>query len=156
MKDERSVNSMNLNKQIIGRNDARTRVTVVLPFTEEGLDAFDEFGDPVGGRNPVEVVLPRFDFLGRKEFKSMMDAIEVAQGTAEDGKTDQDKSYDVILATLRPYVSDTVHAVLEEQPMGVLEQISVQWNEASTIPLGELEGSSRSSKKATSRRSATT
>jgi len=147
---------MSKDNHIIGRNDARTRVTVTLPFTEEGANAFDEFGDAVGGRTAVVLTLPRFDFLDRAEFKAMMEAIEVATGKEDDGRSDQDKSYDIILATLKPYTSEAVHKILETQPMGVLEQISTLWNESSTTPLGESKGSSPSSKRATSRRSTST
>jgi hypothetical protein len=147
---------MSKDNHIIGRNDARTRITVTLPFTEEGAEAFDEFGDEVGGRTAVVITLPRFDFLGRTEFKEMMAAIETATGSEDDGRTDQDRSYDIILATLKPYTSKAVHDLLVEQPMGVLEQISTRWNESSSTPLGESKGSSPSSKRATSRRSTST
>lgn len=138
---------------ILGPNDKRTKVTITLPFTESGDPAFDEHGKAVGGREPVKFTLPRFDFMPRPQFKAMMATIdELSKG---DGGSEQDRAYDIILATLRPFVDDTVYQLLSEQPMGVLEQISTDWNEASSVPLGQLRGSTSSSK-STKGRSTTT
>ena len=140
---------------IIGPNDKRTKVTITLPFTESGESAFDENGKPVGGREPVAFVLPRFDFMPRPQFKAMMKTIDDITANKDESVSEHDRSYEVILATLRPFIEDTVYDLLGEMPMGVLEQISTDWNEASSIPLGELRGSTSSSK-STKGRSGTT
>jgi hypothetical protein len=131
---------------IIGPNDKRTKITITLPFDANGDAAFDENGKPVGGRTPVEFTVPRFDFMPRPQFREMMKTIDVITKDSDESKSDHDRSYEVILATLRPFVEDAVFAVLEDMPMGVLEQISTDWNEGSSIPLGQLRGSTSSSK----------
>jgi hypothetical protein len=140
---------------IIGPNDKRTKVTVTLPFTADGEAAFDENGKPVGGRTPVEFVLPRFDFMPRPQFKEMMATIEALTAGTDDTRSEHDRSYDVILATLKPFVDEGTYRILEDQPMGVLEQISTDWNEGTSIPLGQLRASTSSSK-TTKARSAST
>lgn len=140
---------------ILGPNDKRTKVVVTLPFTADGEAAFDENGKPVGGRTPVEFTLPRFDFMPRPQFKQMMATIDEITSDKDDTKSEHDRSYEVILATLRPFIDDNVYNILSEQPMGVLEQISTDWNEASQVPLGQLRGS-KSSSKPTKGRSAST
>lgn len=140
---------------ILGPNDKRTKVTITLPFTESGDAAFDENGKPVGGRTPVEFTLPRFDFMPRPQFKAMMATIDEITSAKDDDRSEHDRSYEVILATLRPFIDDTVYDLLSEMPMGVLEQISTDWNEASSVPLGQLRGSTSSSK-STKARSTTT
>ncbi len=140
---------------IIGPNDKRTKVEIVLPFTRSGDVAFDEDGKKVGGREPVTFTVPRFDFMPRPQFKAMMQTIDEITSDKSEGKSDHDRSYEVILATLRPFIDDDVYDLLADMPMGVLEQISSDWNEASSIPLGELRGSASSSKN-TKGRSAST
>ena len=117
-----------------------------MPFTETGEAAFDEYGEPVKGRTPAMIVLPRFDFMNRTEFRAMMEAIEKATDADNKELSDTDRTYNVILATLAPYVSETLLKTLEEVPMGVLEQISSDWNESSSIKLGELRRSKTSAK----------
>lgn len=137
---------------IIGPNDKRTKVVICLPVDAAGEPAFDEDGKPIAGREPVQFTVPRFDFMPRKQFKSLMATIESVSGG--DG-SEHDRSYDIILATLRPFVDDTVYALLEDMPMGVLEQVSADWNACSSVPLGELRASTSSSK-TTKARSTTT
>ena len=132
-------------KPVIGPNDKRTKIMVVLPFTANGEAAFDENGKAVGGRDAVTFSLPRFDFMPRTQFKTMMSTIDDIT-KADDGRTEHDRSYDVILATLRPFIDDATFDLLADMPMGVLEQISTDWNEGSSIPLGQLRASTGSSK----------
>lgn len=140
---------------IIGPNDKRTKVVITLPFDANGDAAFDENGKPVGGREPVTFTVPRFDFMPRPQFREMMKTIDAITSDGDESKTDHDRSYEVILATLRPFVDDSVYNILVDMPMGVLEQISTDWNEASAIPLGQLRGST-SSLKSTKGRSTST
>ena len=131
---------------IIGPNDKRTKIVITLPFDANGAAAFDENGKQVGGRTPVEFTVPRFDFMPRPQFREMMKTIEEITANKDEDKSDHDRSYEVILATLRPFVEDSIYDILADMPMGVLEQISTDWNEGSAIPLGQLRGSSSSSK----------
>ena len=140
---------------IIGPNDKRTKITIVLPFDANGDVAFDENGKQVGGRTPVEFTVPRFDFMPRPQFRDMMKTIDAITKEVDESKTDHDRSYEVILATLRPFVDDSVYTVLEDMPMGVLEQISTDWNEGSAIPLGQLRGSTSSLKNTKGRSTST-
>ena len=123
---------------IIGPNDKRTKVVITLPF--------DENGKPVGGRTPVTFTVPRFDFMPRPQFRDMMKTIDAISNDGDENRTEHDRSYEIILATLRPFVDDQVYTILADMPMGVLEQISTDWNEASAVPLGQLRGSTNSSK----------
>lgn len=142
-------------KPVIGANDKRAKVEIVLPFTAGGEVAFDENGKQVGGREPVKLTLPKFNFMPRPQLKAMLSTIdEIAKGK-DDGKSDDDRAYDTILASLRPFIDDNVYELLADEPMGVLEQISTDWNEASTIPLGELRASTSSSKNTKARSTST-
>jgi len=140
---------------IIGPNDKRTKVTVTLPFTADGETAFDENGKQVGGREPVVLTLPRFDFMPRSAFKAMMATIDAITKDGDETKSEHDRSYEVILATLKPFITDQVHDLIADMPMGVLEQISTDWNAGSSIPLGELRGSTSSSKSTKGRSTST-
>ena len=140
---------------IIGPNDKRTKIVIVLPFDEKGDAAFDENGKPVGGRQPVTFTVPRFDFMPRPQFREMMKTIDAITNDSDESKTEHDRSYEVILATLRPFVDDSVYDILADMPMGVLEQISTDWNEGSAVPLGQLRGSTSSSKSTKGRSTST-
>jgi len=140
---------------IIGPNDKRTKIVIVLPFDENGDAAFDENGKPVGGRQPVTFTVPRFDFMPRPQFREMMKTIDAITNDSDESKTEHDRSYEVILATLRPFVEDSVYDILADMPMGVLEQISTDWNEGSAVPLGQLRGSTSSSKSTKGRSTST-
>lgn len=139
---------------IIGPHDKRTKIVITLPFDDDGQAAFDENGDPVKGRTPVQFTVPRFDFMPRPQFRDMMKTID-AITNSDEVATDHDRSYEVILATLRPFVDDAVYDILTDMPMGVLEQISTDWNEGSAIPLGQLRGSTSSSKTTKARSTST-
>ena len=140
---------------IIGPNDKRTKIVITLPFDANGQAAFDENGKAVGGREPVTFTVPRFDFMPRPQFREMMKTIEEITANKDKDKSDHDRSYEVIMATLRPFVEDSIYDILSDMPMGVLEQISTDWNEASSIPLGQLRGSSSSSKPTKARSTST-
>ncbi len=133
---------------IIGPNNKRTKVVITLPFSSDGEDAFDEDGKPIPGVDPVEFTVPRFDFMPRPAFKQMMKTIDAvtSKTEADDGMSDHERGYEVILATLQPWVDQSTYDLLADMPMAVLEQISNDWNEASSVPLGQLRGSTNSSK----------
>lgn len=138
-------------RHIIGPNDKRTKVTFTLPFNADGEPAFDENDKQIS--EPVSFTVPRFDFMPRPQFRELMASIEELSG--DESKSEHDRSYDVILATLRPFVDDSTFAFLSDMPMGVLEQISADWNEASSIPLGKLRESNGSSKSSKARSTTT-
>ena len=52
-------------KPIIGANRKAAKIEIVLPVDANGDYAFDENGDPVKGRTPVEFTVPRFDCMTR-------------------------------------------------------------------------------------------
>jgi len=144
-----------MSNPIIGPHDKRTKISITLPFDANGAAAFDENGKPVGGREPVVFTVPRFDFMPRPQFRDMMKTIDEITNNSDESKTDHDRSYEIILATLRPFVADDVYDILTDMPMGVLEQISTDWNEGSAIPLGQLRGSTTSSKPTKARSTST-
>ncbi len=147
-----------MNAPIIGPNDKRTKVVVTLPYTSTGEAAFDENGKPVGGREAVTFVLPRYDFLPRPQFIAMMKAVNDITNKAEaedDDRTEHEVQYDQVLALLRPVVDDHIYGLLQEAPLGVLMQINQDWTEGSSMDLGKLRGSTRSSKNTKSRSGST-
>ena len=134
-------------KPIIGANRKSAKIEIVLPVDANGAYAFDENGDPVKGRTPVEFTVPRFDCMSREQFKELNAALAALDDKKDDkGEplTPQDRGIEVVLAMLRPFVTDDELAVVEKLHLFELEQIAERIQEGSTITVGELVASTSS------------
>ena len=134
-------------KPIIGANRKSAKIEIVLPVDSNGAYAFDENGDPVKGRTPVEFTVPRFDCMSREQFKELNAALAALdEKKDDDGEplSPQDRGIEVVLAMLKPFVTDDELAVVEKLHLFELEQIAERIQEGSTITVGELVASTSS------------
>ena len=132
---------------IIGANRKAAKIEIVLPVDANGDYAFDENGDPVKGRTPVEFTVPRFDCMTREQFKELNAALAaVDEKKDDDGEplSPQDRGIEVVLAMLKPFVTDDELAVVTNLHLFELEQIAERIQEGSTITVGELVASTSS------------
>lgn len=134
-------------KPIIGANNKATRIEIVLPVDANGDYAFDENGDPVKGRDPLTFTVPRFDCMSRAQFKELnAELAAIDELKDEDGKElgPQDRGIEVVLAMLKPFVTDAQLAVIRQLHLFELEQIAERIQEGSSITVGELLASTSS------------
>jgi hypothetical protein len=134
-------------KPIIGANRKAARIEIVLPVDANGDYAFDENGDPVKGRTPVEFTVPRFDCMSRDQFKELnaaLAAIDDKKGDDGEPLSPQDRGIEVVLAMLKPFITDEELGVVEGLHLFELEQIAERIQEGSTITVGELVASTSS------------
>ena len=134
-------------KPIIGANRRSARIEIVLPVDKNGDYAFDENGEPVKGRSPVEFTVPRFDCMTREQFKELNKALaDLDEKKDDDGNplSPQDRGIEVVLAMLKPFVTDDELAVVSTLHLFELEQIAERIQEGSTITVGELVASTSS------------
>jgi hypothetical protein len=134
-------------KPIVGANRRSARIDIVLPVDKDGDYAFDEDGDPIKGKTPLQFSVPRFDCMSRSEFKELNKALAaIDEMTGEDGEPldAQDKGIEVVLAMLRPFISDDDLAVVSGLRLFELEQIAERIQEGSTLTVGELAASTNS------------
>jgi len=134
-------------KPIIGANRKAAKIEIVLPVDAKGDYAFDENGDPVKGRTPVEFTVPRFDCMSREQFKELnanLAALDDKKGDDGEPLSPQDRGIEVVLAMLRPFITDTELEVVSQLHLFELEQIAERIQEGSTITVGELVASTSS------------
>lgn len=134
-------------KPIIGANRRSARITIVLPVDKSGDYAFDEDGEPIKGKEPVTFSVPRFDCMTRQEFKSLnkaLAAIDDMKGDDGEPLDAQDRGIEVVLAMLKPFISDDELSVVSGLRLFELEQIAERIQEGSTITVGELAASTSS------------
>jgi hypothetical protein len=131
-------------KPIIGANRKAARIEIVLPVDANGDYAFDENGDPVKGRTPVEFTVPRFDCMTREQFKELNAALGVLGEKKDDDTNPHDRSLQVVLAMLKPFITAQELGVVEGLHLFELEQIAERIQEGSTITVGELVASTSS------------
>ena len=134
-------------KPIIGANRKAAKIEIVLPVDANGAYAFDENGDPVKGRTPVEFTVPRFDCMSREQFKELnanLAALDDKKGDDGEALSPQDRGIEVVLAMLKPFVTDEELAVVSKLHLFELEQIAERIQEGSTITVGELVASTSS------------
>lgn len=134
-------------KPIIGANRRSARITIVLPVDKSGDYAFDEDGEPIKGKDPVTFSVPRFDCMTRQEFKSLnkaLSAIDDMKGDDGEPLDAQDRGIEVVLAMLKPFISDDELSVVSGLRLFELEQIAERIQEGSTITVGELAASTSS------------
>jgi hypothetical protein len=134
-------------KPIIGANNRATKIDIVLPVDPSGDYAFDENGDPVKGRTPVSFTIPRWDCMTREQVKALNKAVaEINELIGDDGEPldRQDRDLKVVLAMVRPFISEEDVAVVKGLRLFELEQIAERIKEGSTITVGELLASTSS------------
>jgi len=134
-------------KPIIGANHRSARIEIVLPVDASGEYAFDEEGKPVKGKTPVTFTVPRFDCMTRPEFKALNKALAAIDEMKDDDGNPldaQDRGIEVVLAMLKPFVSESDLAVVGGLHLFELEQIAERIQEGSTITVGELVASTSS------------
>jgi len=134
-------------KPIIGANRRETRIPIVLPVDENGDYAYDEDGKPIKGKKPLTFTVPRFDCLRVDEQKALNKALaEIAEMKDESGEplSMRDRGTQVVVATVRPYVSEAELAVIANLLPFELEQIADQIHQGSNMTLGELLASTDS------------
>lgn len=134
-------------KPIVGANRKATRIGIVLPVDINGDYAFDENGDPVGGRKPVSFTVPRFDCMTRDQFKSLNKSLAAVDDMKDDEGQPldaQSRGIEVVLAMVRPFIGDDELKVVEGLCLFELEQIAERIQEGSTITVGELLASTNS------------
>jgi hypothetical protein len=142
--------------RITGAYEHRTKIDIILPYTEAGEPAFTDDGDPVKGAEPVTVTLPRYNYMPMDELKSLMKAAEeVDKRALSEDYNIFDRQRDSVLESLRPLVDDTQYKVLHSLTIGELVDLNQEWSRQSETPLGESSASNGSSK-STRRPSSTT
>lgn len=122
--------------RVVGGNRADVKVPIELPFDSQGQWAFDETGKPLRSRKPVVIELPRFQFIA-PDLHETLAALE-----ADEELTDLER----IRLSLKPFVTEQVYELLQQRPIGELEQAFNYWQKQSAIPLGEYLASNGSSK----------
>jgi hypothetical protein len=136
-------------KPIIGANHRATRITITLPVDEDGEPAFDENGKPVKGVTPVTLTVPRFDCIPRAQFKQLVKDLDAVDEMKDDDGTPllpQDRTFEVVLAMLRPFTTDDELKLVSNLTLFEVEQIGQQVRDGSSITLPELLASTGSSK----------
>lgn len=134
-------------KPIIGANHRSARIEIVLPVDANGDYAFDEDGNPIKGKTPVQFTVPRFDCMSRSDFKALNAALaDIDEKKNDDGEplSPQDRGIEVVLAMVRPFVTEAQLRVVEGLHLFELEQIAERIQEGSTITVGELLASTNS------------
>lgn len=134
-------------KPIIGANHRNARIEIVLPVDAAGEYAFDEDGNKLKGKTPVSFTVPRFDCMSRDAFKSLnKELAEIDNIKDDDGETlnAQDRGIAVVLAMLRPFITEDELRVVEGLHLFELEQIAERIQQGSTITVGELLASTSS------------
>lgn len=134
-------------KPIIGANHKSARIDIVLPIDDKGDYAFDENGDPVKGRTPVSFTVPRFDCMSREQFKALnADLAAIDERKDDDGEplSPQDRGIEVVLAMLKPFITDSELELVSGLHLFELEQIAERIQEGSTVTVGELVASTSS------------
>jgi len=136
-----------MSKPILGANNRATKIDIVLPVDANGDYAFDENGDPVKGRTPVSFTIPRWDCMTRDQVKALNKAVaEINELIGDDGEPldRQDRDLELVLAMVRPFISEEDLAVVKGLRLFELEQIAERIKEGSTITVGELLASTSS------------
>lgn len=141
-------------KPVVGANHRATKIEIVLPIDESGEYAFDEDGKPVKDRDPVVLIIPRFDCMTREQFKKLSKSLdEVGTLKDDDGEplSVQERSYESVLRMLEPFVTAEELELVGGLRLFELEQIAELIQEASSMRVGELLASTNSSKSSAGR-----
>jgi hypothetical protein len=98
---------------------------------------------PIKGRKPLQITLPRYDYLDEDQFDALSSELTKLDENTE--LSARKKGRMVALSMLRHVVSDREFAVLETLATGQLDQILEGWREHSVTSLGESPASADSS-----------
>jgi hypothetical protein len=134
-------------KPILGANHRSTRIEIVLPVDENGDYAFDDDGKPIRGKTPLSFTVPRFDCMSRQDFKQLnAELADIDERKDDDGNplSPQERGIQVVVAMVRPFVTEEVLAVVENLHLFELEQIAERIQDGSKITVGELLASTNS------------
>lgn len=133
--------------QVTGANSRRTKIEIGLPIDATGNPVFDDNDNPIKGRDPVILVLPRYNYMSFDQLKELMKlGAEIDARELTDDYTVMDRGRDAILAQLQPFVDAETLTVLAGLTLGELTEINDEWTRASNVPLGESLASAGSSK----------
>jgi hypothetical protein len=142
--------------RIVGSNSRRTKIELELPIDINGEYAFDENENPVEDSEPIVLVLPRYNYMPIDDLVELQKNVnEVENRETSDDYTSAQRSREMALATLRPFITDEQHKAISVLSLGELEQISSEWAAQSAMPLGESPASAGSSKNTQGRSSST-
>jgi len=114
--------------EIVGVDDDRTRI----PFTI-----------PVKGRKPLQISLPRFDYLDEDTFDAL--TVDLAELNTNTDLPERKRGRLIALAMLKHVVTEHQFAVLETLATGMLDQVLEGWRTHSLVSLGESPASENSS-----------
>lgn len=134
-------------KPIVGANHRSTRIEIVLPVDAHGDYAYNDAGDPIPGKTPLVLTVPRFDCMTRDQFKTLnRELADIENRVDEDGEplSAQERGIQVVVAMVRPFVSADVLTVIENMHLFELEQIAERIQEGSKMTVGELTASTSS------------
>lgn len=123
---------------IVGADDPRIIIEFTIPIT--------------GSKLPLQLRLPRFDFIDEDELDNIQDSIEKIDPELAPHKA-QRQAY---LLQIKPFCDDSQFALVEKLKLGQLTQIMDTWTKKSAISLGEFLASDDSSTENTGRRSGRT
>lgn len=111
-----------------------------------------EFTIPIKSGKPLQLKLPRFDFIDEDELDAIQAEIENIDGDLPPHKA-QRQAY---LIQIKPFCTETQFSSVEKLKLGQLTQIMDTWTKRSAISLGEYLASDDSSTESTGRRSGQT
>lgn len=123
------MNSVN----VVADNDPRIHITFSIPTTGK----------------PVEIRLPRFDFIDEDVLDDIQSGIESIDSELPAHRAQRQ----AFLVQIKPFCDDTQFAVVDKLKLGQLTQIMDTWTTKSAISLGEFLASDDSSTENTGRRS---
>src|SRR5512139_3119360 len=99
--------------QVTGANSRRTKIEIALPVDAGGSPVFDEDANPIKGRQPVTLTLPRYNYMSFDQLKELMKlGAEIDSRELSDEYTVMDRGRDAILAQLRPFTDDDIMSLL--------------------------------------------
>src|SRR5512139_485788 len=132
--------------RVTGAYETRTKIEIVLPYTDTGDPAFTPEGEPIKGADPVTIALPLFNYMPIAELKQLMKATaEIDDRELTDDYNMFDRQRDSILESLRPFITADQYAAAERLTIGELVDINREWTQRSAAPLGESSASNGSS-----------
>jgi hypothetical protein len=108
-------------KPILGANHRATKIEIPLPVDEQGEYAFDEDGEPIEGKTPVVLYVPRTDCMTKEQFDTFMKKITPPKGKPLNGR---EQSYVSVLAMLEQFVTEEQLELVSNLSLFEVEQIA--------------------------------
>lgn len=133
---------------ILGANHRLARVDIPLPLDAAGDYAFDEDGNPIKGKTPVVLSVPRLDALPRAKTKALIKAMDdVADLKDEDGKPldEPDRIVEMVTVLLRGHCTDDELTLVRDfLTLFEVKQVYQRITTQSALTAGELLASTNS------------